>query len=166
MNLYVYVGGDPVNWIDPGGLHRFLPIGGRHVIPTGACHSGDRPNIYINFEGGVVATGGLNNEVCCDGEKKILIKTIKVCSGVARGFAISFTQDLTEIPKCSGKKVGDVYYGTETGGSYYIGGDISITFPESGPSCTVSPGLSFGWFVKNTACRYEVISVKKIGCCN
>ncbi len=60
INLYGYVDGDPVNWIDPQGLDRYKMCGG--VLGTlfnQTCRK------VVDF-----GCAGQRNIICCDSEKK------------------------------------------------------------------------------------------------
>jgi hypothetical protein len=157
INLYVYVGGDPVNAIDPWGL-----ITAVETRPWGNKRGGFSSS---NVEGHLVVGGGVTRTKCCDGKDFVVVTVVKVCMGVAIGGSGTVTKS---SPRCNNIKVGDFSIGPEAGVSFGPGTvEGALTFSgKNGASPSGGFGLGFGIKGKLTVCTYWVTGKEKIGCCS
>ncbi len=155
MNLYAYVEGDPVNFIDPEGLK----------IGVDEQNKG-RGASYGSVEGHLVVGGGYSKFTCCDGKDLVEVSVTKVCMGVAFGGG---TASGKNTEGCKGVAVGDFSIGPEAGVSArFVGAEGALTFSEKhGMTPSGGAGLESGkrLQVKLTVCVYRVMNVEKIGCC-
>ncbi len=99
LNLYGFVGGDPVNLIDPAGLHGFpAPTTGKPCMSAGSCHYNPNQHNYQSPPGSIMdknwsislyGGGGaeFTNEFveCCKGDKKYRYHITIQCGGVGFG---------------------------------------------------------------------------------
>ncbi len=169
MNLYAYVQNDPVNAVDPKGLHGPKP-GQLSGIPVGYCHqeghNQSHPGQTSELEFGKGTVGASSFQfTCCNGGKVVNVKGKKVCRGlILSGISYEPRNAGVTSKSCDGLKAGDIYFGAEAAVDYGLGLDLGISFPCSGVSGTAS--IEFGSpGAKIVGCTYFVESVMPTGDC-
>jgi RHS repeat-associated protein len=162
INLYVYVGGDPVNGVDPWGLTE--SDGGE--LGTGSLDLPnpifDTPNSGVGFgaEAHFVYGYGRDTFFCCDDENNLWrVRTSKHCLGA--GFVAS--GGVTASPgRFNRKNCPDSFGGWA---AEFGAGPLEAGLGISKGVLLPTGGVSAGIGGKATMCYYRILEKKKIGCC-
>ena len=139
LNLYAYVGGNPVNRIDPLGLAS-----------------------YTSFEGHYVVGGGLTGLKCCTEDGRSLQHIyVKVCVGVAFGGSLSMGSSSNSDGKSCSNPAKNLLSG-EISGAFIFGIEGGVAVDTGGSGASVYGGGGFGsghmgLEIKSTGCYYRYL---------